>query len=123
MEAAGGIEIGKFEQHVALERGRAFERDRPSAAREQARAVILENHGLAIVGRTPRDAFERTRDLLIACETQLMLEASGAPLIEIPTEVCERVAQQFVRHDSGRGAADWPAWLRLLDREQPGYRT
>lgn len=85
-------------------------------------AVILQNHGLAVCGTTPREAFERTRDLLIACETQLMLEASGAPLVEVPTEVCEHVARQFVRHDSGRGAADWPAWVRHLDRRCPDYR-
>lgn len=85
-------------------------------------ALFLENHGLAVVGGTPRDAFERTRDLLIACESQLLLEASGAPLIELEPAVCERVADQFRAHDSGRGGADWPAWLRYLDRRDPGYR-
>ena len=84
--------------------------------------VVLHNHGLAIVGRTPRDAFERTRDFLIACETQLLLEAAGAPVIEVGVDVCTRVAQQFVAHDSGRGGADWPAWLRYLDRRDPSYR-
>ena len=85
-------------------------------------AVLLENHGFAITGRTPRDAFERTRDLLIACEAQLMLEASGAPLIEVPEATCERVARQFVAHDAGRGTADWPAWVRHLDRLDASYR-
>ena len=85
-------------------------------------AVILQNHGLAIAGRTPREAFERTRDLIIACETQLMLEATGAAMIEIPEPVCERVARQYVAHDAGRGSADWPAWIRRLDRLDPGYR-
>lgn len=85
-------------------------------------AVILQNHGLAVAGRTPREAFERTRDLITACETQLMLEATGAPLIEVPEAVCEHVARQFVAHDAGRGSADWPAWVRRLDRLDPGYR-
>lgn len=85
-------------------------------------ALVLHNHGLAIVGQTPREAFERTRDFLIACETQLMLEAAGAPIIEVPVEVCEHVSAQFAAHDSGRGGADWPAWLRFLDRRDPGYR-
>ena len=83
--------------------------------------LFLDNHGLAVVGRTPRDAFERTRDLMIACETQLMLEAAGAPLIEVPDAVCERVAGQFAAHDSGRGGADWPAWLRHLERLDPSF--
>ena len=83
-------------------------------------AVFLENHGLAVIGRTPRDAFERTRDLIIACTMQLTLEAACAPLIEVRPEVCQRVAAQFDAHDRGRGGADWPAWLRQLD---PAFRT
>lgn len=85
-------------------------------------ALILRNHGLVTVGASPRDAFERMRDLTIACETQLMLEATGAETIEIPPELCERVAVQFERHDSGRGSADWPAWVRLLDATDSSYR-
>ena len=85
-------------------------------------ALMLHNHGLVICGKSVREAFERTRDLLIACETQLLLEASGAPQIEIPAEICARVADQFIAHDNGRGAADWPAWVRYLDRRDPSYR-
>lgn len=85
-------------------------------------ALILRNHGLVTVGATPRDAFERMRDLVTACETQLMLEATGAEVVEIPPELCEKVALQFERHDSGRGSADWPAWLRLLDATDASYR-
>jgi ribulose-5-phosphate 4-epimerase/fuculose-1-phosphate aldolase len=85
-------------------------------------ALILRNHGLVTVGKSARDAFERMRDLTIACETQLMLEATGAEAIEIPDDICEKVAIQYEHHDSGRGAADWPAWLRLLDSTDPSFR-
>ena len=85
-------------------------------------AVVLRNHGFAVCGATPREAFERTRDLLVACEAQLAIEATGAPLVEVPEAVCDRVAKQFVAHDRGRGAADWPAWVRFLDRRDPGFR-
>jgi hypothetical protein len=30
---------------------------------------------------------------------------------------------QYEKHDSGRGAADWPAYLRMLDRLDPSYRN
>jgi len=86
-------------------------------------ALMLHNHGLVTVGERARDAFERMRDLIISCETQLMLEATGAEMIEVPAEICERVSQQFVRHDSGRGAADWPAWLRMLDARDSSFRN
>jgi ribulose-5-phosphate 4-epimerase/fuculose-1-phosphate aldolase len=86
-------------------------------------AVILRNHGLVTVGATPRDAFECTRDLVIACETQLLLEASGSEAIEVSPEICAVTAEQYERHDSGRGKDDWPAWLRLLDATDPSYRN
>ena len=86
-------------------------------------ALVLENHGLVVTGRTPREAFERTRDLMIACEMQMHVAASGHAGREISLELCARVAEQFVRHDGGRGAADWPAWIRFLDRRDAGYRA
>jgi ribulose-5-phosphate 4-epimerase/fuculose-1-phosphate aldolase len=85
-------------------------------------ALILRNHGLVTVGKSARDAFERMRDLIISCETQLMLEATGDPGVDIPEEICARVAQQYVRHDSGRGTADWPAWLRLIESVDSSYK-
>jgi ribulose-5-phosphate 4-epimerase/fuculose-1-phosphate aldolase len=87
------------------------------------RAMILHNHGVLTVGRSARDAFVLMRHLLEAAEIQLAMMASGAELIEIPDEVCRKTVAQYVSHDSGRGSADWPAYLRMLDRIDPSYRT
>ena len=43
--------------------------------------------------------------------------------IEIPPDVCKATVLQYQKHDSGRGSADWPAYLRMLDRIDPSYRT
>jgi hypothetical protein len=51
------------------------------------------------------------------------MEATGGELIEIPPAICEKTVAQYVKHDSGRGSADWPAYLRMLDRIDPSYRT
>jgi hypothetical protein len=59
--------------------------------------------------------------LIEAAHIQLMMEATGGELIEIPPAVCAKTAEQYEHHDSGRGSADWPAYLRLLDRVDPGY--
>ena len=100
------------------------ERDQIAAALGTANiALILRNHGLVTVGTKARDAFERMRDLIIACEIQLRIEATGAEATEIPPELCEHVARQFASHDQGRGAADWPAWLRMLDLADKTYRN
>ena len=87
------------------------------------RALILHNHGLLTVGRNAREAFILMKYLMSAAEIQIRMESTGGASIEIPPDVCEKVAAQYERHDSGRGAADWPAYLRLLDGIDPGYRN
>jgi ribulose-5-phosphate 4-epimerase/fuculose-1-phosphate aldolase len=85
--------------------------------------MILHNHGLLTVGKTAREAFILMKYLMEAAEIQLRMEATGGALIEIPAEVCEKTAGQYEKHDSGRGAADWPAYFRMLDRIDPSYRN
>jgi ribulose-5-phosphate 4-epimerase/fuculose-1-phosphate aldolase len=87
------------------------------------RAMIMHNHGLLTVGKSARDAFVLMRHLIEAAEIQLTLEATGGEVIEIPDEVCRKTVKQYVGHDSGRGSADWPAYLRMLDKIDPSYRN
>ena len=99
------------------------ERDRLIAHLGDNRAMIMHNHGVLTVGRTAREAFILMKHLLEAAEIQLSMEATGGELIEIPPEVCKKTVMQYEKHDSGRGAADWPAYLRMLDRLDPSYRN
>jgi ribulose-5-phosphate 4-epimerase/fuculose-1-phosphate aldolase len=98
------------------------ERARILAALGQNRALIMHNHGLVTVGRTAREAFILMKYLVSAAEIQLRLEATGAALLEIPPAICTKTAAQFESHDAGRGGADWPAYMRLLDGIDPGYK-
>ena len=99
------------------------ERARINKALGKNRALILHNHGLLTVGKTAREAFVLMKSLLEAAEIQLKMEATGGPLIEIPPETCEKVAHQYEHHDLGRGSADWPAYLRMLDAIDPDWRS
>ncbi len=99
------------------------ERERINRDLGQNRAMILHNHGVLTVGKTAREAFVLMQHLLEAAEIQLKMEATGSELIEIPPAVCEKTAAQYERHDAGRGSADWPAYLRMLDRIDTSYRT
>ncbi len=99
------------------------ERERILADLGQNRGLILHNHGLLTVGKTAREAFILMKYLMSAAEIQVRMEATGGELIEIPPAVCEKVAAQYQSHDSGRGAADWPAYLRMLDQIDPSYRN
>jgi ribulose-5-phosphate 4-epimerase/fuculose-1-phosphate aldolase len=89
----------------------------------QNRAMIMHNHGLLTVGKSAREAFVLMKYLLNAAEIQLKMEATGAELLEVPPAVCAKTAEQYEHHDRGRGAHDWPAYLRLLDKIDRGYRN
>jgi ribulose-5-phosphate 4-epimerase/fuculose-1-phosphate aldolase len=99
------------------------ERARINAALGQNRALVMHNHGLLTVGKSVREAFVLMKCLLEAANIQLKMEATGGALIEIPPEICEKTARQYEKHDAGRGSADWPAYLRMLDRIDPSYRN
>jgi ribulose-5-phosphate 4-epimerase/fuculose-1-phosphate aldolase len=99
------------------------ERERILAHLGNNRGLILHNHGLLTVGKSAREAFILMKYLMSAATIQLQMEATGREPIEIPPEICEKVAAQYQTHDSGRGAADWPAYLRIIDAIDPGYRA
>jgi len=99
------------------------ERARINKSLGNNRALIMRNHGLLTVGKTMREAFVLMKSLLDAAEIQLVMEATGGELIEIPAAICEKTAHQYEHHDSGRGSADWPAYLRMLDAVDSTWRN
>lgn len=84
--------------------------------------LILRNHGLMTVAGTARGAYKLMQYLYNAAKVQLMMEATGQPLSEIPREICEATAAQQARHDTTRDLGDWPASLRMLDGIDDSYR-
>jgi ribulose-5-phosphate 4-epimerase/fuculose-1-phosphate aldolase len=99
------------------------ERARINADLGRNRALIMRGHGLLTVGKTVREGFVLMKYLIEAAHIQLLMQSTGAELIEIPPAICAKTAEQFERHDSGRGSADWPAYLRMADGIDPGYRS
>jgi ribulose-5-phosphate 4-epimerase/fuculose-1-phosphate aldolase len=91
-------------------------------------ALLLRNHGLLTVGRTPGEAFLRMFYLNKACEIQVA--AGGLGELVIPDEaIAEHTAQQLTGTAAGDDLVDtdaydlaWAAMLRLLDRIAPDYR-
>jgi ribulose-5-phosphate 4-epimerase/fuculose-1-phosphate aldolase len=85
--------------------------------------MILRNHGLLTVGRTPGQAFLRMFYLERACQIQVDALAGGAPLVLPAPEVCEHTARQFAGDDGERQPnLAWDAMLRLAERLYPDYK-
>lgn len=86
------------------------------------KAMILRNHGLLTLGVNASEAITLMRYLAMACEVQLMVEASGGE-IQLPApEVCERTAQQWEHFQRLNNHEDWLAYLRIIDRIDTSYR-
>lgn len=92
------------------------------------RVMLMRNHGILTVGRTPGEAFMLLYYFERAARIQLDLQAataSGAQLVIPPHDVCEKAARQFWESKGDiliAGEREWPAFLRQLDREGSDYR-
>ena len=92
------------------------------------RVMLMRNHGILTIGRTPGEAFMLLYYFERAARIQLDLQAataSGTRLVIPPPEVCEKAARQFWENKGDilvAGEREWPAFLRQLDREEPDYR-
>ena len=103
------------------------ERERLVADMGEHKAMILRNHGLLACGVSVPETWRTLFYLEKSCASQLQAMAAaharGKALVLPPPEVCEHAAQQTNRN-TGTAAAqrDWPAQIRLLDKEDPSYK-
>jgi ribulose-5-phosphate 4-epimerase/fuculose-1-phosphate aldolase len=85
--------------------------------------MILRNHGLLTVGKTPAEAFLSMYILENACRIQILAQSGGSELQSVPEPILEKVASQLGAVTVGQGAQlAWPGLLRKLDRIDPSYR-
>jgi ribulose-5-phosphate 4-epimerase/fuculose-1-phosphate aldolase len=85
--------------------------------------IILRNHGLLTVGKTPAEAFLSMYILESACRIQVLAQSGGATLLPVPEPILEAVSSQLDAITVGQGAQlAWPGLLRKLDRIDPSYR-
>jgi len=93
------------------------------------KVVLMRNHGILTVGRTPGEAFMLLYYFERAARIQLRMQAAaagGAALVMPPHEICEKAAWQFWELQGDilvPGEREWPALMRQLDRTDPSYRN
>lgn len=99
----------------------ADEGERMGAAVDDSTSVVmLENHGVIVIGNDPAEAWSRLYFLERACEVQILAQSTGRPVIVVPEEVVRATAAQMQR-DAAGPAKLFDAVKRRLDRESPGY--
>jgi ribulose-5-phosphate 4-epimerase/fuculose-1-phosphate aldolase len=100
------------------------EKPRLQASLGRANFLMLRNHGLLTVGRTIADAFLNMYTFENTCRIQVDAQGAGTELNLIgpgPIEANRNVSKIAT---AGQGASlAWPALLRKLDRENPGYAS
>ena len=85
--------------------------------------MILRNHGVLTVGKTPAEAFLSMYILESACRIQILAQSGGARLLPVPQPIVEGVASQLDAVTVGQGAQlAWPGLLRKLDRLDSSFR-
>jgi ribulose-5-phosphate 4-epimerase/fuculose-1-phosphate aldolase len=85
--------------------------------------MILRNHGLLTVGKTPAEAFLAMFTLERACKIQILAQAGGSELLPVSQSILGKVAKQLSAATVGMGGQlAWPGLLRKLDRIDPSYR-
>lgn len=83
--------------------------------------LMLRNHGLLTVGPTVADAFLAMYFFENTCQIQISAQAGGE-LTQVSPAIMETMPQVIQMATKGQGAAiAWPALLRKLDRNSPGY--
>ncbi len=98
------------------------EKPRLQAHLGQANYLMLRNHGLLTVGRTIQDAFLQMYFFENTCRIQIDAQSGGSELNLIGAGPIAANANVSKVATAGQGAQlAWPALLRKLDRENPGY--
>jgi ribulose-5-phosphate 4-epimerase/fuculose-1-phosphate aldolase len=85
-------------------------------------ALILRNHGTLTVGRTVAEAYVLMDTLEKSCRTQLAAMAAAPGGLKLPSDaVLDHTLAQLTGDWEPEGELEWPALLRMLERDEPDF--
>jgi ribulose-5-phosphate 4-epimerase/fuculose-1-phosphate aldolase len=89
--------------------------------------LFMANHGVATLGATVADAYDRLYYLERAAQVQIYAMWTGQPLKQLPAAVVEKTKQEIggAKFYNGPTPAQrhFDALKRILDRTEPDYKT
>ena len=85
-------------------------------------AMLLQNHGLLVVGRTAAEAFIYHYHLEMACRMQVdILGCTDTPIMITP-DALPSLLEWGAPTSRVQGEDQWPALIRMLDAMYPDYK-
>ena len=84
--------------------------------------MILRNHGLLTCGKSISEAFMLMYYLDRACKNQIDILSTGKKIIIPSNKILEFAANQYNDPRFQLGKHEWPALLRLLDKNNSIYK-
>ena len=118
----------KFYNRVAYDdayNGLALEEaegDRMCQELKDAEVLFLGNHGVIVTGKTIAEAFDDLYYLERACQLQVMAMQTGRSLRVVPQEIAAMTGRQMAG-ESQQALLHFEALKRMLDRDEPGWRS
>ncbi|HEY7625778.1 MAG TPA: aldolase [Ilumatobacteraceae bacterium] len=94
----------------AAEEGRRF----GEVIGDNITVVMLENHGVMVIGEDVPDAWQKLYFLERACQVQVLAQSTGQPLIRVSDAVAEHTAAQWLK-EGPKCPVAFAAVRRLVD--------
>lgn len=94
----------------AAEEGRRF----GEVIGDNVTVVMLENHGVMVIGADVPDAWQKLYFLERACQTQVLAQSTGQPLIRVSDAIAEHTAAQWEK-EGPKCPTAFAAVRRLVD--------
>ena len=129
----GQTELGTM-MHTAYDdiyAGPAFdpaEGERLSGVIGDKTVLMMANHGVAVVGKTVAEAYDRLYYVERVAQVQLYAMWTGRPLKFLPQDVIDTTIGGYKRNAEqygGKPSCEWhfDALKRMLDRKEPDYKA
>jgi ribulose-5-phosphate 4-epimerase/fuculose-1-phosphate aldolase len=99
------------------------EGDRIAASVGDADIIFMMHHGVMVLGKTIAEAWDDLYYLERACQAQVLAESTGRKLKPVPKHIAQATYEQMRAGDDESARLHLLSMQRLLDREEPDYKS